>query len=89
MHVGFPSRAWDFVDKAVKARHTRSLAIQLNGDVMEMLKRDLAEEPYKVIKERATFLKRWTSRCKELEAHESVVHSRLDLHLQSVFLGNA
>jgi hypothetical protein len=44
---------------------------------MDMLKQNLAEEPYKVIKERATFLKRWTSRCKELEASEKELHSSL------------
>jgi hypothetical protein len=40
-----------------------------------------------VIKERATFLKRWTNRCKELEEQESVLHSRLEPHLQSVLSG--
>jgi hypothetical protein len=85
--LGIPREPWDFVDKAVKAGHPRSLAIHLNGDVMEMLKQNFAEEPYKVIKERATFLKRWTSRCKELEAQESVLHSKLEPHLQSVLSG--
>ena len=85
--LGIPREPWDFVDKAVKAGHPRSLAIHLNGDVMEMLKQNFAEEPYLVIKERATFLKRWTNRCKELEIQESALHSRLEPHLQSVLTG--
>ena len=85
--LGIPREPWDFVDKAVKAGHPRSLAIHLNGDVMEMLQQNFAEEPYLVIKERATFLKRWTNRCKELETQESALHSRLEPHLQSVLTG--
>jgi len=54
---------------------------------MDMLKQNFAEEPYKVIKERATFLKRWTSRCKELEASEKELHSSLEPHLQEVLHG--
>ena len=70
-----------------QAGHPRSLAIHLSGDVMAMLKQNFAEEPYKVIKERATFLKHWTSRCKELEAREKALHSSLDPHLQGVLHG--
>jgi hypothetical protein len=85
--LGIPREPWDFVERAVKAGHPRSLAIHLNGDVMDMLKQNFAEEPYKVIKERATFLKRWTSRCKELEASEKELHSSLEPHLQEVLHG--
>ena len=63
--LGIPREPWDFVDRAVKAGHPRSLAIHLSGDVMEMLKQNFSEEPYKVIKER-TFLKRWTTGAKSL-----------------------
>ena len=85
--LGIPREPWDFVDRAVKAGHPRSLAIHLSGDVMEMLKQNFSEEPYKVIKERATFLKRWTHRCKELEAREKTLHNSLDPHLKEVLQG--
>ena len=85
--LGIPREPWDFVGRAVEVGHPRSLAIHLSGDVMEMLKQNFAEEPYKVIKERANFLKKWTNRCKELEAQESTLHGGLDPHLQSVLRG--
>ena len=85
--LGIPREPWDFVDRAFKAGHPRSLAIHLSGDVMEMLKQNFAEEPYKVIKESANFLKRWTNRCKELEAQERTLRSSLDPHLQEVLQG--
>ena len=85
--LGIPREPWDFVDRAIKAGHPRSLAIHLSGDVMEMLKQNFAEEPYKVIKERANFLKRWTNRCKELEAQERTLHNSLAPHLQEVLQG--
>ena len=41
--LGIPREPWDFVDRAIKAGHPRSLAIHLSGDVMEMLKQNFAE----------------------------------------------
>ena len=86
--LGIPREPWDFVQRAVQAGHPRSLAIHLSGDVKEMLKQNFADEPYKIIKERATFLKQWTVRCKELEAQEQELHCSLEPHMREVLSGN-
>ena len=85
--LGIPREPWDFVQRAVQAGHPRSLAIDLSGDVKEMLKQNFADEPYKIIKERATFLKQWTVRCKELEAQEQELHCSLEPHMREVLSG--
>ena len=85
--LGIPREPWNFVEKAVEAGHPRSLAIHLSGDVMSMLQQNFSEEPYKVIKERALFLKKWTKRCKELEQEEQKLHAGLADHLREVLVG--
>ena len=85
--LGIPREPWDFVQRAVQAGHPRSLAIHLSGDVKEMLKQNFADEPYKIIKERATFLKQWTVRCEELEAQEQELHCSLEPHMREVLSG--
>ena len=85
--LGIPRDPWDFVDKAVAAGHPRSLAIHLNGDIMNMLKENFSQDPHLVIKERVSFLKKWTSRCKELEAEEAHLHQGLPDHLKGVLTG--
>ena len=54
---------------------------------MDMLRRNFSEEPYKIIKERASYLKRWTQRCRELEQEEKRLHAGLDDHLKGVLCG--
>ena len=85
--VGIPREPWDFVEKAVIAGHPRSLGIHLSGQVMDMLKQNFAMEPYKLVRERAQFMKRWTARCKELELKELELHESLDKHLKDVLQG--
>ena len=85
--LGIPREPWDFVHRAVQAGHPRSLAIHLSGDVEEMLKQNFADEPYKIIKERATFLKQWTERCRELEEQELDFHRGLEPHMREVLFG--
>lgn len=85
--MGIPREPWNFVEKAVEAGHPRSLAIHLSGDVMSMLQQNFSEEPYKVIKERALFLKKWTKRCRELEEQEKELHDGLAEHLRGVLAG--
>ena len=69
------------------AGHPRSIAIHLSGDVKEMLKQNFSDEPYKVVKERATFLKQWAERCRELEEQEQDFHRSLEPHMREVLTG--
>ena len=54
---------------------------------MHMLQQNFSEEPYKIIKERAAFLKKWTLRCKELQSSEKDLHKGLEPHIQDVLKG--
>ena len=85
--LGMPRDPWDFVEKAVAVGHPRSLSIHLSSGVMETLKRNFSEEPYKLVKERAIFLQKWTARCKQLEQQELALHEGLDEHLKNVLKG--
>ena len=51
---------------------------------MDMLKQNFAMEPYKLARERAQFMKKWTTRCKELELKELELHESLGKHLKEV-----
>ena len=85
MHGGHPTGTLGLcVEKAVLAGHPRSLGIHLSGQVMHMLKQNFAMEPYKLVKERAQFLKKWTTRCKELENKELELRESLEPHLKEV-----
>lgn len=85
--VGIPRDPWDFVERAVRAGHPRSLGIHLSNNVMNMLKKNFSGEPHKLVKERAEFLLKWTNRCKELEPMEAKLHEGLDDHLRGVLKG--
>ena len=85
--LGIPREPWDFVQRAVSAGHPRSLAIHLSSEVKEMLKQNFSDEPYKIIKERAMFLKQWTKRCRELEEQEQAFHRSMEPHLREVLAG--
>ena len=85
--LGVPREPWDFVERAVAVGHPRSLSIHLSSNVMDMLKQNFSEEPYKLVKQRAKFLQKWTERCKQLESKELELHATLDDHLRSVLKG--
>ena len=85
--VGVPRDPWDFVARAVETGHPRSLGIHLSANVMDMLRQNFSEEPYKLVKERAKFLHKWTQRCKELDMQERRLHENLEGHLKEVLAG--
>ena len=85
--VGIPREPWDFVSKAVAAGHPRSLGVHLSENVMDMLRQNFSGEPYLLVKERAKFLQKWTTRCKELEKQEHQLHEGLEGHLKDVLQG--
>ena len=72
--MGIPREPWDFVSRAVETGHPRSLGIHLSSNMMDMLKQNFSAEPYKLVKERVTFLHKWTQRCRELEVQERRLH---------------
>ena len=85
--IGIPREPWDFLRRVVEVGHPRSLAIHLNGEVMKMLEENFAGEVHLLVKSRATYLMRWTKRCKELEQKERQLHESLEPHLRGVLSG--
>ena len=85
--VGIPREPWDFLEKAVEAGHPRTLAVHLNDEVTQVLRENFEGEPHLLVKQRAAFLMRWTSRCKELEKEEANLHAALQPHLRQVLQG--
>ena len=60
-----------------------------------MLEENFAGEVHLLVKTRAAFLMKWTTRCKELEGKEKLLHESLEPHLRgfvreaaSYFSGN-
>ena len=85
--IGIPREPWDFVRQAWQAGHPRSLSVHLPKDVCEVLMDNFASEPHKLLKTRATYLWKWTKRCKELEGKETELHASLPEHLKQVLKG--
>lgn len=82
-----PREPWDFVARAVEVGHPRSMAVHITDPVVEMLQQNFQAEPWKLIKDRAMFLQRWTKRTAELEKAEAELHKSMDPHLESVLAG--
>ena len=85
--MGIPREPWDFLRRAVEVGHPRSLAIHLNQEVIRMLEENFAGEVHLLVKTRAAFLMKWTTRCKELEGKEKLLHESLEPHLKGVLSG--
>ena len=85
--MGIPREPWDFLRRAVEVGHPRSLAIHLNQEVIRMLEENFAGEVHLLVKTRAAFLMKWTTRCKELEGKEKLLHESLEPHLRGVLSG--
>ena len=85
--MGIPRDPWDFLARAIEVGHPRSLAIHLNEEVTNMLQQNFAGDLHSLVKERAAYLMKWTTRCKELESEEKLLHCSLEPHLQQVLHG--
>ena len=85
--MGIPRDPWDFLARAIEVGHPRSLAIHLNEEVTNMLQQNFAGDLHSLVKERAAYLMKWTTRCKELESKEKELHGSLKPHLQQVLRG--
>ena len=85
--MSIPRDPWDFLARAIEVGHPRSLAIHLNEEVTNMLQQNFAGDLHSLVKERAAYLMKWTTRCKELESEEKLLHCSLEPHLQQVLRG--
>ena len=84
LSIGIPRDPMDFVEKAVKAGHPRSMSVHLPTVVQDMLRENFEHSPLVLMKKRTAFFWKWTKRAKELCADEIKYKSSLPSHLQSL-----
>ncbi len=84
LSIGIPRDPMDFVEKAVKAGHPRSMSVHLPTVVQDMLRENFELSPLVLTKKRTAFFWKWTKRAKELSAEEIKYKSSLPSHLQSL-----
>ena len=85
--VGVPRDAMDFLARAVKAGHPRTVAVHLSDMVKHVLRMNFGRDDYVLAKERAAFLWKWSNRAKELSEDERRFHASLQPHLQHLLRG--
>ena len=85
--VGVPRDATDFLDRAVKAGHPRTVAVHLSDMVKHVLRMNFGGDDYGLAKERAAFVWKWSNRAKELAEDEKRLHESLQPHLQHLLRG--
>ena len=85
--IGVPRDPWDFLQRAVEVGHPRSMVIHLSQGETDMLMDNFSKDQFLLVKKRAAFLVKWTSRCKKLEAEETKLHQSLEPYLQEVLAG--
>lgn len=85
--LGIPREPVDFLEKAVHAGHPRSIAIHLPDAVKDVLDQNFSGDEYKLAKERASFLWKWSNRAKELAGDEKRLHESMPEHLRHLLQG--
>ena len=85
--LGIPREPADFLEKAVQAGHPRSIAIHLPDAVKDVLDKNFSGDEYKLAKERASFLWKWSNRAKELAVDEKRLHESMPEHLRHLLHG--
>ena len=84
LSIGIPRDPMDFVEKAVKTGHPRSMSVHFPTVVQDMLRENFEQSPLVLMKKRTAFFWKWTKRAKELSAEEIKYKSSLPSHLQSL-----
>ena len=82
--IGIPREPMDFVEKAVKAGHPRSMSVHLPLVVQDMLRENFEQSPLVLMKKRTAFFWKWTKRAKELVVDEAKYKATLPSHLQGL-----
>ncbi|MEM1007957.1 MAG: hypothetical protein AAGJ35_03035, partial [Myxococcota bacterium] len=60
--IGVPREPWDFLQRAVKTGHPRSIAIHLTEQVQSMLRDNFCKSPTELMRVRIAFLDKWSKR---------------------------
>eukprot|EP00435_Cladocopium_sp_Y103_P072753 s158_g41.t1 len=85
--LGIPREPSDFLDRALKAGHPRTIAVHLSDMVKQVLAENFGGDDHALVKQRAAFLWKWSKRAKELSGEEDAFHASLPQHLQQLLQG--
>jgi hypothetical protein len=85
--IGIPREPVDFLNHAVRAGHPRPIAIHLPDAVKDVLAENFSGSEYKLAKDRASFLWKWSNRAKELAEDERRLHESMPEHLRHLLHG--
>ena len=82
--IGVPREAMDFLARAVKAGHPRTVAVHLSERLKQVLRMNFGGDDYSLTKERSAFLWKWSNRAKELVEEEKRLHASLQPYLTTL-----
>ena len=84
---GIPNGPEEFIARALKAGHPRSLDAYSSQLVNETVKANFIDEPFEVAKVRTSFFKKWTKRAQELQSAEDAANECRPAHLREILRG--
>ena len=87
VQIGIPCSPQVFIDRALQCGHPRNLEFHLDADVNEAIRANFIGDPCELAKHRIAFVKKWSTRAKELQAEEDELHSSMPDYLSRVLQG--
>ena len=82
--IGVPSEPDRFVERALKAGHPRGLDVHIDDAMKSIIQMNLVDPPFDLAKRRVEYLKKWTSRAKELTSAEEQLRRGMPEHVREV-----
>ena len=84
---GIPSSPEDFIARALKAGHPRSLHAYTSPLVVGTVNANFIDEPFGVARTRTDFCNKWTKRAQELQAAEETANESRPMHVREILPG--
>ena len=84
---GVPGTEHSFISEAVKTGHPSNIFDAVSSGILRAVEANCSWKTEVVIMDRASWLKKWTSRALELAAEEEALHSRLPGHRKKILEG--
>ena len=85
--IGIPCTPEIFIERAFHVGHPKGFDVHMEPGVYESIQANFCRDPYPLAKLRIDFVKKWTSRAKELQQDENTLHNSLPPYLQQVLSG--
>lgn len=85
--IAIPREPLDFMDRAVRAGHPRSLAISLPSELQKVVQWNRDAPALDIYRHRIDFFKMWTSRANELRAEDGKLLASAPSHLRPLLKG--